>query len=131
MWKDAGTRDSGETVYSTATFKARYLALPEYRRLFAAVDAQGGAAPVEVAFIRFLAYTGARRKRRVTSPYVFPHPSRPDRPRPLPTDWTWRVIKREAAHDNSHREGSGAVVSISAVGAPQLGQKRAASGNSA
>lgn len=59
----------------------------------------------------------ARLKRRGRSVYVFPHPTRPDSPRPLPTDWTWRVIKREAAlpwdlrlHDLRHNFASHAVL---------------------
>lgn len=43
-----------------ATFQARYLSKPEYRRLFHALDACGADHASEVAVIRFLAYTGAR-----------------------------------------------------------------------
>lgn len=64
-----------------------------------------------------LAILRARRKRRGDSPYVFPHPRLPDQPRPLPTDWTWRVMKREAAlpgelrlHDLRHNFASHAVL---------------------
>lgn len=65
-----------------------------------------------------LAILRARHKRRGQSPYVFPHPSRPAQPRSLPTDWTWRVFKREAElppdlrlHDLRHNFASHAILS--------------------
>ena len=42
-------------------FKARYLTVPDYRRLALALDRAAEADPIEVACIRFLMLTGARR----------------------------------------------------------------------
>lgn len=43
-----------------SSFRARYLAPDEYRRLFGALDTFRSDHPAETALIRFLAYTGAR-----------------------------------------------------------------------
>lgn len=59
--RQAGANPCAGQRRHRSDFKARYLSAPDYRRLGLALDRAAEADPIEVACIRFLMLTGARR----------------------------------------------------------------------